>query len=133
MSRYDLYDPVSGGFRAPLAVAITSADIGKIQAVSIAAGTGLVTIGGAAETAVSGVICAHKAFSAGDMIDVMTAGQITNATKTGGTAWAAGDIVYAHGTTGGVGVVDAVATAGKVIGKVIELDRVIIRVPPATT
>lgn len=132
MSRFDKYDPVSGGFRAPLLAAITSADVGKIQAVSINT-SGQVVIGGAAETAIMGVICPHKVFAAGDIIDVMTGGEIVEATMTGGGAFTAGAIVYGHGTTGGVGVVDATSTSGKVLGKMIELNRMIVRVTPATT
>lgn len=132
MSRFDKYDPVSGGFRAKLAAAILTADVGKIQAVSINT-SGLVVIGGAAETAVSGVICAVRPMAIGDVVDVMTGGEIVEATKTGGTAFAAGDLVYAHGTTGGVGVVDAASANGKVIGRMVELTRMIVRCPPATT
>lgn len=132
MSRFDKYDPVSGGFRAKLLVAITSADIGKIQAVSINT-SGLVVIGGAAETAVSGLICAVRAMAANEPIDVMTHGEIVEATKTGGTAFAAGDLVYAHGTTGGVGVVDAASASGKIVGRMVELNRMIVRCPAATT
>lgn len=132
MSRFDKYGPVTGGFRAPLNAAISSSDVGKIQAVSIN-GSGKVVIGGAAETAIIGVICPVRAMAANDIIDVMTSGEIVEATKTGGTAWAAGDIVYAHGTTGGVGVVDAVSTSGKVIGKMIEATRMVVRCPISTT
>lgn len=132
MSRFDKYDPVSGGFRAPLAAGIIQADVNKIQGVSIN-GSGQVVIGGAAETAIMGVICPHKLFAAGDIIDVMTSGEIVEATTTAGAAFTAGAIVYGHGTTGGVGVVDAVATAGKVLGKMIELNRMIVRIVPATT
>lgn len=132
MSRFDKYDPVSGGFRAPLAAAIVSADKDKIQAVSINT-SGQAVIGGAAETAVMGVICPGRAMAAGDVVDVMTHGEIVEATMTGGTAFTAGAIVYAHGTTGGVGVVDGTSTSGKIIGKMVELDRMIVRVPVATT
>lgn len=137
MSRFDKYDPVSGGFRAKLNAAILTADVGKIQAVSIN-GSGRVVIGGAAETAVMGVICPVRPHAAGEPIDVMTHGEIVDCTKTGGTAWAAGDIAYAHGTTGGVGVIDAVSTSGKVIGKVIEVQpsngaRLVVRCPVAST
>jgi hypothetical protein len=128
MSRFDKYDPVSGGFRAPLLAAITATDIGKIQAVSINT-SGQVVIGGAAETAVMGLIVAQKAFAAGDMIDVMTHGEIVEATMTAGTAFTAGAIVYAHLA----GTVDATSTSGKVVGKMIELDRMVVRCPAATT
>lgn len=132
MSRFDKYDPVSGGFRAPLAAAIPSTDVGKIQAVSINT-SGQAVIGGAAETAIMGVICAVRAMAAGEIVDVMTAGEIVAATTTAGAAFTAGAIVYGHGTTGGAGVVDATSTSGKVIGKMVELDRMIVRVTPATT
>lgn len=128
MSRFDKYDPVSGGFRAPLNAAIASADVGKIQAVSINT-SGRVVIGGAAETAVMGVICPVRPMAAGEPIDVMTHGEIVEATMTGGTAFTAGALVYAHLA----GTVDATATAGKVVAKMVELDRMIVRCPVATT
>jgi hypothetical protein len=128
VSRFDKYGPITGGFRAPLNAAITSADVGKIQAVSINT-SGKVVIGGAAETAVMGLIIATRPMSANEPIDVMTSGEIVEATMTGGTAFTAGAIVYAHLA----GTVDATSTSGKVVGKMVELDRMIVRVPPATT
>lgn len=128
MSRFDKYDPVSGGFRAPLNAAITSADVGKIQAVSINT-SGKAVIGGAAETAIMGVIIATRPMAANEPIDVMTQGEIVEATFTGGGAFTAGAIVYAHAA----GTVDATATAGKIIAKMVELDRMIVRCPVATT
>jgi len=130
LSRFDKYDPVSGGFRAPLVAAILTADVGKIQAVSISASG--VVIGGAAETAIIGVICAVKAMAAGDIIDVMTSGEIVEALTTAGAAFAAGAIVsVATGASTGL----VASAAGKVIGRVAgpEIDRVIIRCPVATT
>jgi hypothetical protein len=132
VSRFDKYEPRVGGFRAPLLAAITSADVGKIQAVSLNT-SGQVVIGGPAETAIIGVIVAVRPMAAAEAIDVMTDGEIAEATKTGGTAWAAGDIVYAHGTAGGVGIVDAVAATGKIIGKMQSITRMIVRCPMATT
>jgi hypothetical protein len=139
--RYDKYDGMVGGFRAPLnaAMSATGDDVGKLQAVSINT-SGRVVIGGAAETAIIGLICPVKVMAAGDIIDVMTHGEIVDCVKTGGTAWATGDIVYAHGTTGGVGVVDAASANGKVVGKVVEGPspsglgvRIVVRCPMATT
>lgn len=132
MSRFDKYEPRVGGFRAPLLAAILTADVGKIQAVSINA-SGQVVIGGAAETAVIGVIVAVRPMAVAEPIDVMTDGEIVEATKTGGTAWTAGDIVYAHGTAGGVGIVDAVAATGKIVGKMLSTTRMLVRCPIATT
>ena len=135
--RYDKYDGMTGGFRAPLnaAMSATGDDIGKVQAVSINS-SGRVVIGGGAETAVIGVICPVKVMAAGDIIDVMTSGEIVDCVKTAGTAWATGDIVYAHAA----GTVDAVSTNGKVIGKMVEgpatsglAARMVVRCPIATT
>lgn len=133
MSRFDKYDGRSGGFRAQLTAAIAAADVGKIQAVSIAAATGRVVIGGPAETAIMGVICPVRAMAIGEPIDVMTHGEIVEVTNTAGAAMAAGAIVYGHGTAGGVGTVDVVSTTGKVVGKMIETTRLVVRVTPATT
>jgi hypothetical protein len=132
MSRIDKYDGKVGGFRAKLLAAILAADVGKIQAVSINT-SGLVVIGGAAETAIMGVICPVRPMAAGEPIDVMTSGEIVEATMTAGTAFTAGAIVYGHGTAGGVGTVDATSTTGKVVGKMIELNRMVVRVAAATT
>lgn len=128
--RFDKYDGFVGGFRAPLNanMSATGDDIGKVQAVSINS-SGRVVIGGAAETAVIGVICPVQVMSAGDVIDVMTAGEIVGVVKTAGTAWAAGDIVYAHAA----GTVDAVSTNGKVVARIIEADRMVVRCPVSTT
>lgn len=130
MSRFDKYDPVSGGFRAKLNAAIAASDVGKIQGVSINT-SGRVVIGGAAETAIQGVICPVVAMAAGDVIDVMTHGEIANATHTSGTAFTAGALVNVTGTTGAVNVTGGAGT--KVIGRMIELDRMVVRVPIATT
>lgn len=128
--RFDKYDGMTGGFRAPLNanMSATGDDIGKVQAVSINS-SGRVVIGGPAETAVMGVICPVKVMNAGDIIDVMTAGEIVRMVKTAGTAWAAGDPVYAHAA----GTLDAVSGSGKAVGKIIELDRMVVRCPVATT
>lgn len=127
MSRFDKYDGKVGGFRAKLKVAIPSADAGKIQAVSIEAATGLVILATSGAEVV-GVICAVRPMAANEPIDVMTSGEITDATATGGAALTAGTRVYAH--TGGV--VDTTATAGTTIGRTIEANRVVIRVANAT-
>jgi hypothetical protein len=139
--RFDKYDGMVGGFRAPLNANMsqTGDDIGKVQAVSINT-SGRVVIGGAAETAIIGVIVPVKIMNAGDIVDVAQNCEIVDCVKTGGTAWAAGDIVYAHGTTGGVGVVDAASANGKVIGKIVDAPaasglkaRMVVRCPIATT
>ena len=84
MSRYDKYEPDGGGFRAPLAAAILAADGGR------AYGVGLDTSGrvvlGAGNTGIIGVLVAHGAKNAGDIVDVMTDGEIAEFTQTAGAA-----------------------------------------------
>jgi hypothetical protein len=122
VSRYDKYDPFDGGFRARLNAALTSSDVGKIRAVSIN-GSGRVVIGGAALTDLRGVICPTEAMAAGAVIDVMTDGEIADATTTAGAALTAGGLVYSHID----GSVDATATSGKAMGWCVEATRVIVR------
>lgn len=119
--RYDKYDPVSGGFRAPLNAAIVSADVGKVLGVSINT-SGKVVIGGAAIADIVGVICAVRAMAANEIIDVMTAGEITDATYSGGGATATGDRVYAA-TDGNT----STTNTGALVGRVINVGRMVIR------
>lgn len=135
--RFDKYDGMVGGFRAPLNanMSATGDDIGKVQAVSINT-SGRVVIGGAAETAIIGLICPTKVMSAGDIIDVAQNCEIVDCVKTAGTAWAAGDIVYAHAA----GTVDAVSASGKVVGRIVDAPaasglkaRMVVRCPISTT
>ena len=128
MSRFDKYDPYDGGFRAKLLVAIPGSEAGKIKAVSISA-AGKVVIGGAGLVDIRGVICPTEAMDANAPIDVMTDGEIANATTTAGAAFTAGVLVYCHID----GTVDAVAAAGKQVGFMVELDRLIARCSSALT
>jgi len=130
--RFDKYDGFVGGFRAPLnaALSATGDDTGKIQAVSINT-SGKVVIGGAAETAIIGVICPTRVMAANEVIDVMTSGEIVGAVKTAGTAWAAGDIVTAA-ISGAVGST-AVGAGFKAVGKMLTTTHMVVRCPIATT
>lgn len=124
MSRYDKYDPYDGGFRARLNAALTSANVGKIYAVSINT-SGRVVIGGTGLIDIRGLICPTEPMSVGAAIDVMTDGEIAEATTTAAAAFTAGALVYCHID----GTVDAVSTSGKAIGFTVELNRLIVRVP----
>lgn len=130
MSRYDKYEPRAGGFRAVLNAAIAAADVGKIYAVAIN-GTNRVIRTGIGSTAdIMGVICAVRPMNAGDIIDVMTHGEIVEATETAGTAFADGAKVYGHVD----GTVDDTAAASKYLGQVVESTtvgkRIVIRLNP---
>jgi len=123
VSRYDKYDPYDGGFRARLNAALTSSNVGKIYAVSINS-SGRVVIGGTGLVDIRGLICPTEAMAAGAAIDVMTDGEIVEATTTAGVALTAG-LQYCHID----GTVDSVSASGKAIGFTVELTRIIVRVP----
>lgn len=83
MARYDKYDPISGGFRAPLAAAITeTSGSGSSSQVGIPLAMGLDGQGraviGAGNTGVLGVYIADQAKAVGDIADIMTAGEIVD-------------------------------------------------------
>jgi len=129
MARVDKYENKAGGFRAPLAAAIAIADIGKLQAVSIDS-NGRAAIGGAAQTAISGLICPVRAMEAGEPIDVMTAGEIEEATMTSGAAFTLGSPVFAHAD----GTLDNTSGSGVSVGiTVTRATRLVVRCNPATT
>ena len=84
MSRYDKYDNISGGFRAPL-----DADQDKITGNPI--GYGLDTDGhavpGAGTTGVVGVLLVTRDMLAGEIVDIMTDGEIVEFTGDPGTIY----------------------------------------------
>lgn len=114
---FDKYDPISGGFRAPLAAAIAAGDALTVTAVSLDA-NGRVVIGTGGNSGFVGVICPVKAMAAGDVIDVMTDGEIVDVPDlTAGTkqyATAGGDL----GTT----------NTDPLVGWTVEADRLVVRV-----
>lgn len=120
MSRFDKYDPISGGFRGKLKAALvvaTAADKEKLFGVSIEAATGLLVLGGAA-TAIVGVINVRESKAAGDIVDVMTSGEITDFyfLNDGTTATVLGTAYYADNVTGAL---TATTTSNKRVGQVV--------------
>lgn len=82
MSRYDKYDPVSGGFRAPLAAAWTATsgpssvtDLNRILVVGLNA-SGQVIKATTALLARGILIIHNRPMAAGDVVDVMTDGEV---------------------------------------------------------
>jgi hypothetical protein len=123
MARIDKYDFNDGGFRAPLA-----ADRAKLNGLVTTAtgplGVGLDSSGrvvlGAGNTGVVGVLVLTEDKKAGDVVDVMTDGEITDC---GGTA---GTIYTADTTTGVIGTTAADATHTRV-GHTVEAGRLVVR------
>lgn len=143
MARYDKYEPIAGGFRAQLAATLTlDANGGFTGAISLnASGRAVVGTGGQSGlvgicvknvakgpilqwgTALNGGV--PNAFApigaqAGDVVDIMTHGEIVDLNT---TAFPAGSAVYAHAD----GSVDVVSTAGTKIGWTVEAGRLVVR------
>ena len=118
MPRYDKYDPYDGGFRAPLSAAVSAANKNVLYAVSLnSAGRVVVgTTGG--QTGIVGVMVAHRALAVGQIVDVMTDGEIVEM-----EGLAAGTVYYAQAN----GTVTAVASSDRV-GHTVEAGRLIVRV-----
>jgi hypothetical protein len=81
ISRYDKYDPVDGGFRAALAAAWTATsgpagvtDLNRILVVGLDANGKVIK----ATTALlaRGIVIVTRAMAAGDVVDVMTDGEV---------------------------------------------------------
>lgn len=116
-ARYDKYDPVSGGFRAKLAAAWGSADVGEIIGVGL--NTSGQVVKGIGNTGVRGVVVVNRPMAAGDVVDVMTSGEIADvADKTAGTNY------FADPTTG---VLEASATGDYYVGTTVEATRLVVR------
>lgn len=139
MARYDKYDPISGGFRAPLAAdflgGTDGVDFGKVWAVGLNS-SGQVTVGAiAANPGCVGVMILTSAKYAGDVVDIMTHGEVTS--LNGSTPF---DNFHAAGVAGVAvagkkyygraadGLIDDVATANHAIGWTVEAKRLIVRV-----
>lgn len=127
MSRFDKYDNRDGGFRAPLAAAtVATTDRGKVWAVGLDAQGRVVK--GAGVTGIVGVICPVRDMLAGDKIDVMTDGEITDFTLQNGTAAAAGTKYYGVAASGDY----SVTATGTPLGYTVEAGRLVVRVGRGT-
>lgn len=130
MARFDKYDPISGGFRAPLA-----ADWAGALATPV--GVGLDANGrvvpGAGNTGVVAVVVIDGQVNttggrtnnkfAGDVVDCMTDGEIVDC-----TGLVAGTSYYADGGTGALGAAGPAAGANAArVGNTVEAQRLVVR------
>lgn len=121
MARYDKYDPYDGGFRAQLASAIADADAWDVIAVGLDSQGRVVP--GAGQTGIVGALVAHGAKKAGDIVDVMTDGEIVEFDVNGGTS-AAGTRYYGVAASGALSTTDTDTP----LGFTAEASRLIVRV-----
>ncbi len=118
MANYDKYDPKVGGFRAPLEADWATVDVKVPFGVGLNASGHVVK--GAGTTGVIGVIVLTKARKAGEVVDIMTGGEIV---AFGGDP---GKKYYAAAADGAV---NATSAAGKtLVGHTVEAGRLIVRV-----
>lgn len=125
MSRYDKYDPKSGGYRAPLAADFLASNLERLLGVGHDA-QGRVVIG-AGVSGITGVLVLTKARKAGEIIDVMTAGEVVEFGITDGNPgvdFGAAGTVYFAGTDGKV----TTTNTGVRVGHTVNGSRLIVRV-----
>jgi hypothetical protein len=126
-ARYDKYDPISGGFRAPLNADWLDADVGIPFAVGLNASGKVVK--GAGTTGVRGVLVVDaKGKKANDIVDCMTEGEIVDVTSPTLVAGMRYGGVSASGVIGAAG-----AGAGSEVGFTVEATRLIVRVSSVVT
>lgn len=155
MARYDKYNPISGGFRAPLAANLTLDTNGEFGPKAVSLNTsGRVVVGTAGSSGLIGIVVKNGARQpwtattagpkgtvnaataigcmAGDIVDVMTGGEIVDLQTVGQnasngiTGLAAGQPIYCTAA----GDLTNVATGNTKIGWTVEANRLIVRVAP---
>jgi len=133
MARYDKYDPISGGFRAALAADWADADTNEPYAVGL--DTNGRVVKGAGTTGIVGVLVVDGQLSptgtrislkkAGDIVDVMTAGEIVDCTLSdGSTALDPGTPYFGVLATG---LLSATAADQPAIGFAVDTQRLVVR------
>lgn len=115
MARIDKYDPVDGGFRAPLNDAYTGTATPAGAAIN---SSGRVITGAAGQTGFVGILCKPDDAAAGAVVDIMTDGELVDY-----SGLAAGTTYYLNATTG---VIQTTATI-YYVGFTVEATRLVVR------
>jgi hypothetical protein len=120
-ARYDKYNPQVGNFRAAL-----NADTPKMTGNPIAVGLNASgnVVAGASNTGIVGIMMVVKDMKAGDIVDVMTHGEIVAL-----TGLTAGTAITANTTTGVLGTGAASATQ-MAVGHTVEATRLVVNMAP---
>lgn len=124
MARYDKYEPKSGGFRAPLAADLTATSetgVGNPIGVGLDA-SGRVVVG-VGNTGILGVICTTRNMTAGEIVDVMTDGEIVEMAAPA----VAGTVLHVVDASGAIGA-GAPAAGQTRVGHTVEATRLVVRV-----
>lgn len=116
MARYDKYDPVDGGFRAPLAADYAGSEVPVGVGLDV---NGRVVVG-AGNTGIKAVLCKPDKAKAGEIVDCMTDGEVVEFAGVAGTNYSVTD------ATGAIAA--GAAGAGQTqIGFTVEATRLIVR------
>lgn len=122
MARYDKYSGVTGGFRAPAAADQAEADYDVVRGAALDA-QGRVVFGAAGNSGFVGVTIVDRTKRrAGDILDVMTHGEIVNV-----AGLAAGTTYYLSATGALTNVAPAVGANALKVGHTVEADRLVVR------
>lgn len=126
MARIDKYDPISGGFRAPLAADLpATSKTGNGNPLGVGLDVNGRVVAGAGNTGIAGVLVTTKAMKAGEIVDVMSEGEIVEFVGVAGTAYSVSNAagVFAAIAAGGA------AGAGTIkVGYTVEATRLVVRV-----
>ena len=136
MSRYDKYNPVSGGFRAALNAAWTATsgptsatDLNRILVVGVN-GSGRVVKATTVALA-SGILILTGPKAAADVVDVMTDCEVVEISGTdmeSGTAPTAGQKLWFNATASRLtSTAPTAGVAGSYVGQIIEVGRLVVR------
>lgn len=123
MSRFDKYDPISGGFRAKLNAAVALVDVGVVKGATINS-SGRIVVGASALGTYRGLICPTETMAAVQACDVMTDGEIVEV-----PTFTAGQAIYIDVATG---LLTATATGNQYIGHMVEAGRLVVRLDRQT-
>lgn len=117
MARIDKYDPVDGGFRAPLA-----ADwAGSATPIGVGLDVNGRVVAGVGQTGIVGVLCKPDAAKATNIVDIMRDGELVEFAGVAGTLYTANTVT---------GVITSAAASGTqiVVGFSVEATRLIVGV-----
>lgn len=116
MPRYDKYEPYAGGFRAPTQEAVARENKNVLRGVQLNDGGRAVLDGSEATKKFVGVVIPHDYKNAGDILDVMTSGEIVEFEGDPGTDY----FVQANGTIGKT-------ASNYYVGTTVEATRLVVR------
>ncbi len=144
MARYDKYDPISGGFRAKLNADLSADANGEAGPLGVTLNSsGRVVIGGGTGTQVGLLVknaarqgpaqysttpygspnpAASPGQKAGDVVDIMTSGEIVGLSA---LAFTPGATIYTDNTTGAL---TATVGTNTKVGFMIDADRLVVRI-----